>query len=215
MPNLYFYVVDRDFGFAPNPFHGHCTLATCKARIRARAQIDDWVVGMGGTRLDATGRCIFAMRVSQTLSFNGYWSNPDYFDKRPVRNGSSKMMVGDNIYNLNSSTNEWQQADSHHSNSDGTINTYNLAKDTRADRVLISNSFFYFGVEAPPVPKGILDGMGYRNCRDYRIFEESDCVDFLNWLNKKYGRHLNLILGDPFDFEQSFKRYSAKDNKIR
>jgi hypothetical protein len=214
MPRTYFYVVDRDFGFAPNPFHSRCTLATCKAKIRARAQFGDWVVGMGGTRLDATGRCVFAMRVSQTLSFNEYWSNPDYFDKRPVRNGTRKMMVGDNIYNLNSA-NGWQQADSHHNNSDGTINTYNLTKDTRADRVLISNNFFYFGAEAPQVPKRILHRMGYRNCRDYRVFEQSDCVDFLNWLYEKYGSHLNLVLGDPFDFEQSFKRYSAKDNKIR
>src|SRR5712671_5339411 len=31
---LYSYVVARDFGFAPNPFFGVCTLATCKPDIR-------------------------------------------------------------------------------------------------------------------------------------------------------------------------------------
>src|SRR5438093_377218 len=98
MARVYMYVVDRDFGFAPNPFHGYCTLATCKAGIRAKARTDDWVIGMGGARLKATGRCVFAMLVTGSLSFNEYWSSPAHFDKRPVRNGSSRMMVGDNIY---------------------------------------------------------------------------------------------------------------------
>lgn len=46
MPNVFIYVVDRDFGFAPNPFHGYCTLATCKPGIRKSAAMGDWVVGM-------------------------------------------------------------------------------------------------------------------------------------------------------------------------
>jgi hypothetical protein len=86
---IYMYVVDRDFGFAPNPFHGCCTLATCMPRIRAKAQVNDWVVGIGGLRLKATGRCVYAMRVTETLSFDEYWVSETYFDKRPVRNGSS------------------------------------------------------------------------------------------------------------------------------
>src|SRR5688572_18085094 len=100
MSRVYMYVVDRDFGFAPNPFHGYCSLATCKPGIRARAQINDWVIGMGGARLGATGRCVFAMRVTETLSFNEYWFGSQYRDKRPVRNGSRRMLVGDNIYHL-------------------------------------------------------------------------------------------------------------------
>jgi hypothetical protein len=215
MPKVYFYVVDRDFGFAPNPFHGSCTLATCKPKIRARARIGDWVIGMGGARLNATGRCLFAMHVGQTRSFNEYWSDPDYFDKRPVRNGSSRMVVGDNVYHSDPTTNEWHQADSHHSNSDGTVNTHNLNKDTKTDRILISSNFFYFGALAPAVPQMILDRMGYRNCRDYRVFEQSSCMEFLTWLHERFGRQRNLVLGDPFDFAESFKRYSAQDNKIR
>src|SRR5437016_3976950 len=76
MSKVYIYVVDRDFGFAPNPFHGICTLATCKPGIRKMASVGDWVIGLGGGRLKARGRCIFAMRVSRKLTFNEYWSNP-------------------------------------------------------------------------------------------------------------------------------------------
>ena len=215
MQDVYFYVVDRDFGFAPNPFHGRCTLATCKPKIRARAKAEDWVVGMGGARLRATGSCVFAMRVSQALSFNEYWFNPDYLDKRPIRNGSNKMMVGDSIYHRDTSTNNWLQADSHHSNPDGTANIDNLIKDTRVDRVLISNHFFYFGVQAPHIPPRILLAMGYRNCRDYRIFQRTNCTEFLKWLYESFEKHLNLVSGDPFDFAHSFKRYSSRDNKIK
>lgn len=49
--HLYAYAITRDFGFAPNPFHGVCTLATCKPRIRASANIDDWILGIGGAQL--------------------------------------------------------------------------------------------------------------------------------------------------------------------
>ena len=103
MPSVFVYVVDRDFGFAPNPFHGYCTLATCKPRIRKTAQIGDWVIGMAGSRLNATGRCVFAMQITATISFDEYWANPIYNEKKPVRNGSRKMMVGDNIYHRDTS----------------------------------------------------------------------------------------------------------------
>ena len=41
---LYSYVITRDYGFAPNPFGGICTLATCKPGIRNHATVGDWVV---------------------------------------------------------------------------------------------------------------------------------------------------------------------------
>lgn len=47
---LYVYVVTHDTGFAPNPFHGYCTLATCKPHIRGRAEAGDWVIGLGSTQ---------------------------------------------------------------------------------------------------------------------------------------------------------------------
>jgi putative DNA base modification enzyme with NMAD domain len=213
MSNVYFYVVDRDFGFAPNPFHGYCTLATCMAQIRARAQKGDWVIGMGGRRLKATGRCIYAMRVTDAVTFNSYWQASAYSDKRPVRNGSRKMMVGDNIYHRDLQS-AWHQADSHHSNPDGTPNLDNIANDTKADRVLISTEFFYFGRNAPTVPPGVLEPLGYKNGRNYRLYSESNSKVFLDWLVTSFGHEVNLILADPFDFASSNKRYSVVNNKI-
>jgi Nucleotide modification associated domain 2 len=214
MSRLYIYVVDRDFGFAPNPFHGFCTLATCKPKIRNAAEIGDWVVGMGGSRLKASGKCIFAMRISNKITFNEYWTNPKYLDKKPIRNGSRKMMVGDNVYYLNSSSKQWQQADSHHSNADGSINPDNLTRDTSTNKVLISNHFFYFGIEAPIIPERLLSAIGYKNGRNYRVFELDECMNLFDWLQKEFGCFLNTVQADPFDFNISEKRYSARDNKV-
>lgn len=214
MSKAYFYVVDRDFGFAPNPFHGRCTLATCKPGIRLRAEIGDWIVGMGGRRLSATGRCVFAMEVTTTLSFDLYWADPIFRDKRPVRNGSRRMMVGDNIYHRDLSKGQWQQADSHHSNPDGTPNPHNVANDTQADRVLISDYFYYFGQSAPVVPDTLLGHLGFKNGRNYRVFDGTLFSPFLDWLRDGFRHARNTVSAAPFDFESSDKRYSAGDNRI-
>ncbi len=208
------YVVDRDFGFAPNPFHGYCTLATCTPRIRNKAKMEDWVIGMGGSRLKATGRCIYAMRITEKITFNEYWRNPTYFDKKPIRNGSRKMMVGGNIYHFDTVQNEWYQADSHHSNADGSVNPHNLATDTKSDKVLISKHFFYFGREAPSVPSDLLHTIGYKNQRGHRVFEDKVAGRLIEWLHDEFRGSLNQVIGDPFDFNNSEKRYSKGNNKI-
>lgn len=214
MSRVYFYVVDRDFGFAPNPFHGCCTLATCKPDIRQGAQVGDWVIGVGGSRLKATGRCIFAMCVTAKLSFDQYWSSGEFLDKRPIRAGSRKMMVGDNIYHFDRASAQWQQADSHHSNADGSINPDNLATDTKANFVLVSRHFYYFGKSAPVMPTSLLKELGYKNGRRHRVFNLDACAGIIEWFENEYSDALNCVSADPFDFEQSEKRYSAGNNRI-
>jgi len=215
MSKTYMYVVDRDFGFAPNPFHGYCTLATCKHRIRNTAEVNDWVIGMGGARLKATGKCIFAMRVTEKITFNEYWTSPQFLDKKPVRNGSRKMMVGDNIYYHDSSSNEWSQADSHHSNADGSVNVDNLKKDTSSRNVLLSKHFLYFGREAPVVPHNLLNTIKYENGINHRVFDEktNDGVrPLIEWLHSQGS--LNQVISAPFDFSDSEKRYSGNNSKV-
>lgn len=199
MSKIYIYVVNHDFGFAPNPFHGYCTLATCKPRIRNKAEVEDWVIGVGGRRLEATGQCVYAMRVTQKITFNEYWKNPIYFDKKPVRNGSRKMMAGDNIYYLDTMQNTWCQADSYHSNPDGSTDLLHLSKDTSSDKVLISRHFFYFGKEAPLV-SDLLNAIGYKNQIGHRVFEDKIAGELIEWLHNSFRGSLNQIIGNPFDF---------------
>lgn len=213
MPRVFMYVVDRDFGFAPNPFHGTCTLATCKPPIRKGAAVGDWVVGMGGRRLKATGNCIYAMQVSATLTYNEYWAHPEFRDKRPVRNGSRVMMLGDNIYNRPEGQAEWQQIDSHHSLEDGSPNPLNVKADTKTNRVLVSRHFFYFGKAAPKVPTELLKKIGFKNGIGYRVFDAVRCTDLLSWI-ASHSEAMNAILANPYDFAESAKRYTGKGSVV-
>ncbi|MFZ4394550.1 MAG: hypothetical protein ACOYOU_02870 [Kiritimatiellia bacterium] len=214
-PYLFMYVVDRDFGFAPNPFHGICTLATCKPKLRKSASVGDWVIGMGGCRLKATGRCVFAMRVGKRITFDQYWDGAEFRDKRPVRNGSKKMMVGDNIYHRHTPVSEWKQEDSHHSLPDGSANQHNLRNDTQTNAVLVSDLFYYFGSKAPVVPTTLLAALTYRNGRSHRRYKMSAPAQMLTqWFAKTFAGRQNTVFGDPFDFDNSSARYSAETNKV-
>src|SRR5712691_6687179 len=82
LPKIYSYVVARDFGFAPNPFHGVCTLATCKPRVRKAAHLGDWVVGTGSAGRKRAGFLVFAMKVEEALTFDEYWTDERFFQKR-------------------------------------------------------------------------------------------------------------------------------------
>ena len=140
MAKLYSYVVARDFGFAPNPFYGSCTLATCKPRIRKVAAIGDWVIGNGPKPLGLDDKLIFAMEVTEKMSYDQYWNDKRFKSKKPFLDGSLKQTYGDNIYHKEND--EWCQANSHHSYGDGSINYYNLNRDTGCDQVLISTNFY-------------------------------------------------------------------------
>jgi hypothetical protein len=169
---------------------------------------------MGGTRLKATGRCIFGMKVTKTMTFEEYWSADEYAAKKPVLNGSRAMMVGDNIYYRAHSLAPWVQADSHHSYPDGSPNKSNLDKDTATNKVLLSKEFVYFGKEAPEVPQHILDEIGYENRIGHRRFPEHEAAILVHWFKSTTRGLGNMVLGDPFDFRNSNARYSAEDNKI-
>lgn len=82
-PKLFSYVVQHDYGYAPNPYFGVCTLARCKCRenkrqrenIVERALVEDWIVGTGGAdrkKSAGNGNLIYAMRVEKKLRLARY-----------------------------------------------------------------------------------------------------------------------------------------------
>lgn len=156
MSRIYSYVVVRDFGFAPNPFHGYCTLATCKPQIRKSAVPGDLVLGTGSVSQKRGGCLVYCMRVAETMTFEEYWADARFRSRRPLLAGSQKQQYGDNIYDRPVGG-EWNQADSHHSRPGGLTNTENLLSDTSVNRVLVSTSFIYWGGSGPSIPKEFRD----------------------------------------------------------
>ena len=152
---LYSYVVDHDNGFAPNPFHGFCTLACCKPAIRRKAQVGDYVIGHAG--IGDGYRVIYAMEVTDKKTFHEYWSDPDFLVKRPDVDAGGEKALGDNIYHWDDERQEYRQERSRHSNPDGTENLKNKIHDTKDDAVLISDKFTYWGDQSPDDPPFLIN----------------------------------------------------------
>lgn len=199
---LHSYVVARDFGFAPNPFFGACTLATCKPGIRRVAQVGDWVVGTGSKKHKHDKNIVYAMRVTEAVTFDQYWTCPRFQLKKPNLRGSKKQAFGDNIYSKDARTNLWCQVNSHHSLSDGSPNESNVVADTSADRILISGDFVYWGGSGPAVPQKFLNygtqgislcaGRGYKN-----KFPPTFVQEFISWIRSLDAKG---YIGEPLDW---------------
>ncbi|WP_084182728.1 hypothetical protein [Nevskia soli] len=203
MSRLYSYVVRYDSGFAPNPFYGFCTLATCKPPIRKGAEIGDWIVGTGsGDRtVRRAGYLVYAMRVASILSFQEYDANPNFEDKKPYRRGSRKQSCGDNIYYWDAAENDWGQRDSFHTNNDGSIHAEHVRIDTGVNRVLIGDDFVYFGGEGPLIPDTLTrpdgrtiihSGIGYSCIDDARSRDR-----FIEWIR---SLRIRGFQGSPFEW---------------
>ena len=174
MVRLYSYVVAHDSGFAPNPFHGFCTLACCKPNIRKTAQAGDYVIGLGpkGTHI------VYAMQVTKVMGFNEYWKR--FRVKRPrrdIRAGGFKA-VGDNIYHIKEgvrvdgddiyhrdNVDNWSQARSQHEKA-------HKKTDIGGRNALISRNFVYWGGSGPPLPddlRGLIIGRAHRSTSNDRL----------------------------------------------
>ena len=179
---LYSYILTHDTGFAPNPFHGFCTLATCKPRIRKTAREGDWIIGTGSKsihavrgRIDRSGYLVYAMQITDVLTFDEYWNDPRFRDKRPVKGAGKKWECGDNIYYRDPRTNQLEQYEcSYHCPAD-------KGQDTKTDRVLISDDFIYWGGDGPQMPPEFADLVSTTQGHKCR-FPEADVLKFVRWL---------------------------------
>ena len=203
---LYSYVVAYDSGFAPNPFNGFCTLATCKPTIREHANIGDWIIGTGSNRQGVRrgGFLVYAMRVDEALSFENYWDDPRFLRKRPNLVGSYRMACGDNIYSPKPGGNGWNQLNSYHSQNDGLPSQQHINRDTSVNRVLVSKEFVYFGAEGPKILKSLQDAGIVLNGRNYKkITDDAKITKFEAWL-AKLG--VDGYQGRPFDMIVAAKK---------
>jgi hypothetical protein len=140
---LHSYIVEHDKGFAPNPFHGVCTLAACKPKIRKYAGAGEYVIGTGSKKRGMQGRLIYLMKIFEVITFDQYWTDRRYLRKRPVMNGSRAQRYGDNIYHRDPITQSWIQEHSFHSQEGGLCDPDNLEVDTgTTEKILLERVRF-------------------------------------------------------------------------
>lgn len=204
---LFTYKMTHDTGFAPNPFHGLLTLATCKPGIRKTKKINDWIAGFTSSKINnkdvEAGKLIYLMKLTEIIPISKYWSDPRFKSKIPQRT-SNEMNAGDNIYkplrgNAESSDDFSQIPNKYHY--DTKNNKENHQKkdhDLAGKNVLISDCFYYLGSKAinisdkfkikiPPGPSA------YGVATDIKEAE-----DFIKYIQMHYKRGL---IGYPHDWK--------------
>lgn len=213
MSRLFSYLMTHDSGFAPNPFHGTLTLATCKPGIRRTKREGDWVAGFASSALVKASKVkindqglVYLMRIGTILSLDEYFIAPKFQSKKPspkintVRNISKDY--GDNIYYYDASGNPQQLQNRNHFKED-------IERDTGGKNVLIADKFYYLGRNCP-IPDGGWKNMGVRipvgrpTCYGY----ESDEVAINNicyFLHSK--NYFQGIHGDPCLWEEERKKF--------
>jgi hypothetical protein len=185
---LYSYVVTIDHGLAPNPFWGYCTLAVCTPNhMGIKAQKDDWIIG---TSPKSSGnKLVYAMQVSEVLSFETYFADVRFEKKKPVVNGSWQQRVGDNMY-YKGQQGQWvRHRTIHH------LSSEYFKKDLKHPFVFIAEYFYYFGDQAMPIPieyqELIWQRHGCKSNHDPVIVGK-----FLKWLIENFD---SGVLGNPKD----------------
>jgi len=205
--SLYSYVVRYDSGFAPNPFGGYCTLATCKPGIRKTAQIGDWLLGTGSSnqKVKRGGHVVYAMQVQEAISTADFWNDTRFQVKKPIIPGSWKTACGDNIYQP-MPDGSWRQLNSYHSQDDGSPKAEHIARDTAVQRILMSKDFVFFGAEGPLLPSPFREGGAsdlLRSKRGYSRIQDPQVIgEFEAWIA---SLQVQGVQGQPWDWLQHFK----------
>ncbi|WP_307686896.1 Nmad2 family putative nucleotide modification protein [Variovorax boronicumulans] len=143
------YKLTHDSGFAPNPFHGVLTLATCMVKIRSTRQPGDWVAGFASANLVGLARAngveipymglIYLARVSEVMALRSYFDDPRFaLKKNKIDSPHEIERAGDNIYHHDAAGAYAQVRNLHHKSGD-------LAHDVSGINALICADFWYLG----------------------------------------------------------------------
>ena len=191
MPRLFSYKLTHDTGFAPNPFWGLLTLATCKPRIRLSKGTGDWIAGFTSKSLcgDPVGkeRLVYLMEVTDKLSFRDYFNSPLYKKKIPDMTKSEGIfLAGDNIYRpLKKAVtpfNTFEQLENPNHGED------NKQRDLSGKFVLSSSNFFYFGREALEIPPNIRPNIPKgQSANGNQTHDENAAMRFIEYIASRYA----------------------------
>ena len=162
----------------------------------------DWIIGTGSKKKDRKGYLVYAMRITENMTFNEYWEDERFQRKKPNLRGSKKQAFGDNIY-FKDEAGQWHQQDSHHSYPCGVPNVRNIRNDTQTDRVLLSKDYAYWGGLGPEIPSqfrnydgcDICAGRGHK-CR----FPKGLVQNFVTWFRSLAA---NGYRGAPLDWPKT------------
>ena len=184
---LYCYKMTHDTGFAPNPYQGVLTLATCKPTIRRCADVGYWISGWTSNQVqgktqkfnfkDEPQKLIYLAKVTDKISMADYWV------KFPQKRSKGIDDAGDNIY-------EPTEGDAfrQHKNGGG-HGPDNKKRDLSGKFVLICEEFYYFGVENAIEIKN--KSYTIPRCKKFSL-EDNEAKTIIEYVTKRHPKGLNL-----------------------
>ena len=205
------YRLTYDTGFAPNPFHGVLTLATCTPNHkRANLQKGDYIVGFESNSLrderQKAGLCpqkdnllIYVAEVSETLGLNEYFNDPRFNKKKYKKSKCWKLRRGDNVYYKTDNTWKWLRGHTHDDKSIDFFNKSDLTKlkestgnviyqDIYGNKVFVCKNFTYFGDKCQEFDKRFLDCIVKKQGMKYCYETDAGFKDFKNYLDRLIGK---------------------------
>lgn len=110
MFKLFSYVVDHDYGFAPNASGSYCTLVHCKFNASGKrrnivelAQVGNWILGTGGQSPSSAGNgnIVYFMRIDEKLPFVKFLADPRFSgrtDQRDFGAGNTFALISKHFF---------------------------------------------------------------------------------------------------------------------
>ena len=173
------YVVASDTGLAPNITGDFCTLAVCKPVIRRVAQINEDLILGFSIPSHGRNRLIYAMQAEEKLAFEDYFKDPRFQCKKPDQD-----IRGDNFFKKAGDHYKIAFNNAAHFGKEGPV-----SRDLKTPLSVIAKTFWYFGDNAPELPKSIIKNstiaLPDRSRRGHRVNKDPKLIESLiNWLHQ-------------------------------
>ena len=198
---LFTYKMTHDTGFAPNPFHGVLTLATCKPGMRRTKKIGDWIAGFSSEALASskgvTVDCealIYLGRVSKRLTIAEYYEQ--YKNKIPPSIEADDLInrAGDNIYEPLCTDPE--KEDDYYQIRNINHDDGNKSHDLSVQNVLIFDESYYLGSNGKRIPGEInISRPTGPTPYGYKTVKESEINKLIKWVRKQYKKEIKGMKG--------------------
>ena len=200
---MWSYRIVHDKQFAPNPFKGVLTLATCKPLIRRSKESESgvWLAGFAAYSVKdglrpKKGRelLIYLAKISEVMTMQDYWTK--YPQKRAQKCGEEfEEHYGDNIYDENLRL-----------VNDNNHGEWDFKRDISGKNVLICKEFYYFTPDSRLVVPNEFDELVYKR-RGQTLVQNKDLIQkFIDYVRScakdDFGKQQG-ILGDIKRIEYS------------
>jgi hypothetical protein len=213
---VFSYKMTDDAGFAPNPWWGYLTLATCKPKMREKKVCGDWIAGFTSGELcgHAVGaeRLVYLMLISEKLPIADYY-RAKRFERKIPQPGSKdlRLRLGDNIYRplkeYPQTDDDFVQVDDYCHGSD------QKHHDLSGKNVLLAKQFVYFGRDAIAIPKEVRPVVpAGQSAHGSQTRDNTRAFVFIEYVAKRAGLR-GAVLGAPHSWPQGLEGW--RDRPVR